>query len=271
MEAIASVLAALGEVVVCEPRSLEDFDRDVNDAARNAGLVVVAGGDGTINCVVNALEDRLDELVLGLVPMGTGNDLARTLKLPFDPLEAATKVVEGTVRSIDFGHAWGGGVRRLFTNACIGGFPVAVNEAITADTKKRLGPAAFWLGGARAAVDLERRLVRLNDVEVRDCLAAGVGNGRTCGGGVEVWTAAVPDDGALNGCALGAPNHTRALQLAAKLRSGLHEELDGVATEVAGQIRIDADPPMEINVDGDLVGLTTPATFAIAGRLRVRC
>jgi diacylglycerol kinase (ATP) len=271
IEAIGRVLGALGEVVVCEPDSLEVFDEDVNSAARDAEMVVVAGGDGTMNCVVNALEDRLEELVLGLVPMGTGNDLARSLKLPFDPVKAATKLVEGTVRGIDYGRAWGGDVRRLFTNACIGGFPVAANEAITANTKRRLGPAAFWLGGARAAVDFERSLVRLNGVEVRDCLATGVGNGRTCGGGVAVWPTAAPDDGVLNGCALGAPNHAAALKLAARVRNGSHEELEGVATEMAEEIRIDADPPMEINVDGDLVGLTTPATFAIAGRLRIRC
>jgi diacylglycerol kinase family enzyme len=271
MQAIGRVLGALGEVAVCEPDSLEVFDQQVNKATRTAEMVVVAGGDGTMNCVVNALEGRLEELVLALVPMGTGNDLARTLQLPFDPVDAARKVVEGTVRSIDYGRASGRDVRRLFTNACIGGFPVAANEAITADTKRRLGPAAFWLGGARAAVDLERSLVRLNAVEVRDCLAAGVGNGRTCGGGVTVWPSAAPDDGVLNGCALGAPNHAAALKLGARVRTGSHEELEGVATEVGKEIRIDADPPIEINVDGDLVGLTTPATFAIAGRLHIRC
>jgi diacylglycerol kinase (ATP) len=271
MGRIEAALRALGDVSLCEPQSVETFGREVRDAARAAEIVVVAGGDGTMNRAVNALEDRLDDLVFALVPMGTGNDLARTLGLPLDPEEGAVKVVEGSVRSIDYGRVCGEGVRRLFTNACMGGFPVAVNEAITADTKRRLGSVAFWLGGARAAAELERATVRLNGMEVADCVAAGVGNGRTCGGGIAVWPSAAPDDGLLDGCALGAPNHARALQLAAKVRSGSHEQLESVATERASSITMEADPPMEINVDGELVGLTTPATFEIAGRLRVRC
>jgi YegS/Rv2252/BmrU family lipid kinase len=271
MDRVVGTLDALGEVRLCQPQSLEDFDREVRDAASSAEMVIVAGGDGTMNCTVNALEDRLDELVLALVPMGTGNDLARTLELPLDAEDAARTVVEGSIRSIDYARASGQGVRRLFTNACMAGFPVAVNEAITVGTKRRLGPVAFWLGGARAAAELERSAVHLNGLEVADCVAAGVGNGKTCGGGIPMWPDAAPDDGVLNACALGAPNHARALQLAARVKSGSHEKLEGVATELASRITMEADPPMEINVDGELVGLTTPATFEIAGRLRVRC
>ena len=271
LDRVLDRLAALGEISLCEPKSLEDFDRDVRDAAHAVDTVVVAGGDGTMNCTVNALADRLDDLVFALVPMGTGNDLARTLGLPLDAEVSATRVVDGSVRTIDVARAFGEGVRRLFTNACMGGFPVAVNEAISAETKRRLGPAAFWLGGARAAAELERSTVRLNGLEIADCVAAGVGNGRTCGGGITMWPTAAPDDGALNGCALGAPNHARALQLAARVKSGSHEDFDGVVTELAPRITIDADPPMEVNVDGELIGLMTPATFEIAGRLRVRC
>jgi len=233
--------------------------------------VVVAGGDGTMNRVVNALEARLDNVVFGLVPMGTGNDLARTLELPLEPVDAAKRVALGGVRAIDYGRATGGGVSRLFANACIGGFPVAVNEAIDEDSKRQLGPTAFWLGGAKAAAELERSTVRINGIEVADCVAAGVGNGKTAGGGIELWPSAAPDDGALNGCALPARNHAAALKLAALVKGGGHERLEGVVTEVGPTIHIDSDPPIEINVDGELVGLTTPATFEVAGRLRVCC
>jgi diacylglycerol kinase (ATP) len=269
LDGIATRLGSLGEVVVCQPSTVDGFDQEVRRAALDATVVVVAGGDGTMNRVVNALEARLSDLVLALVPMGTGNDLARTLGLPLDPIEAMAAIEGGGIHPIDYGRATGGAVRRLFVNACMGGFPVAVDEAIEPGTKRRLGPAAFWIGGARAALELERTRVRLDGIEVADCVAAGVGNGKTAGGGIEVWPGAAPDDGLLNGCALGAPNRAAAAVLAAKVRRGAHERLEGVATRVASRIEITSDPPIEMNVDGELVGLVTPATFEVAGSLRM--
>jgi diacylglycerol kinase family enzyme len=151
----------------------------------------------------------------------------------------------------------------------MGGFPVEVDEAINPDLKKRLGPVAFVLGGLKAARDLERSQVRLNDRDVTDCIAVGVGNGRTCGGGIEVWPQADPGDGALDGCALPAANAAAAAHLAAKVKLGSHAEIRGVEFERASRIVIDADPPVEFNVDGELIGLKTPATFETVAKLRM--
>ncbi|HEX2057987.1 MAG TPA: YegS/Rv2252/BmrU family lipid kinase [Actinomycetota bacterium] len=242
-------------------------DGDLAGAARDVEVVVVAGGDGTLNHVVNALADRLDELRFGLIPLGTGNDFARTVGLPDDPAEAARVVGVGGSRSFDIGRATGGGVSRLFVNACIGGFPVQVDEAVDEETKRRLGPLAFWVGGAKAAAGLRRSKITIDGREVPDCVAAGVGNGRTCGGGIVVWPDADPADGILDACALAAPNAAAAVRLLLKVRAGNHGELDGVEASRGPLIRIDADPPMELNVDGELVGLTTPATFEVYGAL----
>jgi diacylglycerol kinase (ATP) len=270
LRSVCEVVSALGPVEVRVPPSAERFRDDVVDAASRSDLLVVAGGDGTLNLVVDALADRLGDVVLGLVPMGTGNDLARTLGIPDDPVRAANSLVKGRDRALDLGRARGPNVDRLFANACIGGFPVEMNQAIDADLKRRLGPAAFWVGGAKAAVKLERTVVRMNSVEVPDCLAVGVGNGRTSGGGIPVWPSARVDDGLLEGCALGAHDHAAAARLALKLKSGEHAELEGVVTTRARTITIDSDPPIEINVDGELVGLMTPATFEIVDRFKLR-
>lgn len=247
----------------------ETPDEDLRAAARDAELVVVAGGDGTLNHVVNALEDRLAELRFALVPSGTGNDFARTIGLPDDPVDAARVAVTGAPRSFDVGRARGGGVGRLFVNACMGGFPVQVDEAIDEDTKRKLGPLAFWVGGAKAATDVTRSTITLNGTVVEDCVAAGVGNGRTCGGGISVWPDADPSDGALDACALGVPTVASAVQLLAKVKGGGHTGLDGVRTLRGRRIEIDAHPPIELNVDGELVGLTTPATFEVCARLEM--
>jgi diacylglycerol kinase (ATP) len=268
IDEIATILGRLGDVRRVEP-SLDSFDETLRAAARDSSLVVTAGGDGTINRTVNALADRLQDVRFALVPMGTGNDLARTLDIPMEPSDAAEAIVEGAERSIDVSAASSAGAERLFVNACMGGFPVEVDEAIDPDLKKRLGPVAFVIGGVKAASELERSHVKLNDLDVVDCLAVGVGNGRTCGGGIEVWPQADPGDGALDGCALPAANAAAAARLAAKVKLGSHADIEDVEFERATRIVIDADPPVEFNVDGELIGLKTPATFETIAKIRM--
>jgi diacylglycerol kinase (ATP) len=269
LDEITVLLGRLGDVRRIQPSSLDSFAETLRSAAEDSSLVVTAGGDGTMNLTVNALADRFQDLKFALVPMGTGNDLARTLGIPLDPVDAAHALVEGTERSIDVSTASSAGVERLFVNACMGGFPVEADEAMDPGLKRRLGPIAFVIGGLKAAGELERSLVKLNDYEIADCLAVGVGNGRTCGGGIEVWPQADPGDGSLDGCALPAANAAAAARLAAKVKLGSHAEIADVKFESASRIVIDAEPSIEFNVDGELIGLETPATFETIGEINV--
>ena len=251
------------------PRSLTSFRAEVTAAARGADRIVVAGGDGTLNCTLNAFDYRFDSISWGLIPAGTGNDLARTLDLPDDPLEAMKVAVGDSTTEIDVGVARGGGTERLFLNACMGGFPVQVDEKTNEEMKERFGPFAFWVAGARAAAKLERTTVSVNGRELEDCVAVGVGNGRTVGGGIEVFPEADPSDGELDSCAVAVPNPGSAAKLIPRLLRGSHEGIDEVATDRASTIVIESDPPIELNVDGDLVGLKTPATFEMVGKLTI--
>ena len=261
----------LGEAIHLQPASLETFDDDVAHAARDKDLVVVAGGDGTLNCTLNALRDQLEELTLAIVPLGTGNDFARTVGLPQDPIEAADAIAHrGHERSVDYGRARGGGTERFFLNACMGGFPVEVNEAIDEDTKRRLGPLAFWVGGAKAVARLPHYRIRINTQAIDEVVAVGVGNGKTAGGGIPVFPEADPADGALECAAMQVGGVLDGLRLASGIRSGDHASLDNVWTRRTSTVEVDADPVLEFNVDGDLVGLTTPAVFEIAGSVRLR-
>ena len=268
---IQRTLDALGDVRSLSPESVDSLEDAVADAARDAELVVVAGGDGTFNCTINALRDNMASRAFGLIPMGTGNDFARTLGLPDDPVEAARGLVESEEVPIDVGRAAGAGVERLFVNGCMGGFPVDVDIAVEeSDLKRRLGPLAFWVGGAKALTDITRFEARIGTRAIDDCVAIGVGNGRTCGGGIAVWPRAEPDDGALDACALPATNPAQAVRLAAKVRDGSHEDLDEVVTDRGARVEIDADPTIEFNVDGELVGLKSPASFEVVDTLTMR-
>jgi len=271
-ETIAKVRAVLeraGDVDAVSPSSLETFGDEVRSAAAGADLVVSAGGDGTLHHVVNALFGR--DLTFGLVPLGTGNDLARTLEIPRDdPMEAAEVAVQGATAELDIGRAKGGGVESYFVNASVGGFSVQVDEAVSDDLKKLWGPGAFWIGGIKAAASIERANVSVNGRIVKDCVAVGVGNGRTCGGGIAVWPNASPDDGLLDACAMPADNLVEAARLALKVKDGEHRTIEGVTFDRALTIEIRSDPSIELNVDGELIGLTTPATFDVAGKVRFR-
>lgn len=270
VDEVRAIMTSLGEVDSVAPESLDEFDGMVRNAAEGADLVVVAGGDGTTNCAINALHDRLDDLSFAIVPMGTGNDLARTIGLPLDPVEAAKFLVDGGEAEIDVGRATGPGIDRLFLNACMGGFPVEVDRAVGEDDKRRLGPVAFWVGGAKAALDLPRFEVEINGKAVPRCVAVGVGNGRTAGGGISVFPKADARDGRLECRALSVEGIVDGLRTVAKVRSGRIDQLPQTESLSGNRIEITSRPELEFNVDGDLVGLRTPARFSIEGRIRLR-
>ncbi|MBW3594265.1 MAG: hypothetical protein KY391_01710 [Actinobacteria bacterium] len=267
---VGGLVAAAGPgAAAISPRSLSSFRAEVTAAARGVDRIVVAGGDGTFNCALNAFDHRFASVVWGLIPAGTGNDLARTLGVPDDPFAALDVALGDTTREIDVGIARGEGVERLFINACMGGFPVQVDEKTNEEMKERFGPFAFWVAGARAAAKLERTTVTVNGTDLDDCVAVGVGNGRTCGGGIEVFPNADPSDGLLDACAVAIPRPTSAAKLIPRLLRGTHEGIDEVTTTQAATLEIASDPPVELNVDGDLVGLKTPVRFEVAGRLTI--
>ena len=271
LDRISERLSRLGEVARVEPSSVASFGDEVRAAlASDQDLIVAAGGDGTMNCLLNGFAGDLEGRTFALVPMGTGNDLARTLAMDPDPGAAADQIVAGTEVDLDVGRATGGDVTRLFINACMGGFPVKVNKAIDGEVKERLGPLAFWVGGLRAAADLTRWQVTVDDDSYEDVVAIGVGNGQTAGGGITVWPDAAPDDGALDLCILPGEGVGRALRIAAAVKRGAHREIEGVVFKRAPRFEISAQPELEFNCDGELIDLTVPITFELVDRLRMR-
>jgi diacylglycerol kinase (ATP) len=266
---VAAALRPIGNVTIIELDDGDGLSRAVDDLLKPDDVVAVVGGDGSVNHVVQALRSRLQDLRLAVIPAGTGNDLARTLRLSGEPHQVAQEIADGAERALDVGRASGGEVDRLFLNACSGGFPVEVDQAITEQMKERLGPLAFWVGGAMAAVKLRTWRVTVAGSEIEGCVAVGIGNGKTAGGGIELWPEADPGDGLLDVCALSHCSFPADARMALAAREGEHLDLEGVFYARAERIDIEADPELELNVDGEVVGLTTPASFEVAGSVRV--
>jgi diacylglycerol kinase (ATP) len=270
VEGVLNTLREQGPATHVSPRSLDDFDDEVAAAAEGVELVVVAGGDGSLNCAINALSEQLGDLVFGLIPMGTGNDLARTFEIPSDPAEALGLILNGTDRPLDVCLASGSGVERLFVNASIGGFPVRVSEGVDDRLKRVIGSSAYAVAAIKEIPKLERFTATVNGATIEECVAVGVGNGKTCGGGTRVWPDANPGDGALDVCALSASGLGELLKVGAEVSSGKHVGEDHSFMSRGSKVTIDADPTVELNVDGELLGLKTPVTFSVVARTSIR-
>ena len=242
-------------------------------AARDGVTAVVAcGGDGTINEVVNGLMalPKDDRPVFGVVPMGTGNDLARTLGLPLDPRDALATVVgaladPARLRPLDVFRFTAHDTKRWGVNMAAGGFSGTVGEAMSGEMKARWGPLAYLAGAVRALPALTPFAARLvldgERVVEGDVYNVFVANGQYVAGGKLVSDVADPFDGCLDVVVVRAGSAAELAALAARFVAGQHHDSPLVETYCAQEICIDSTPGMLFNIDGELL---TDAACAIA-------
>jgi diacylglycerol kinase (ATP) len=196
------VLNARTSVEVCETSNPGELDGALHRAGSRP--VVVAGGDGALHAVVATLYRRndLEGKILGLLPLGTGNDFARTLGIPLDAAQAAEALTSASPRAMDLIVDELGEV--VVNQVHIGASAMASRRGAT--WKDRLGPfglgiLGYPVGAALAAVRPPFIRVRVEvDGEVvadvdRHVLMVAVGNGASVGGGTELTPHADPRDG----------------------------------------------------------------------------
>jgi YegS/Rv2252/BmrU family lipid kinase len=245
-----------------------DLDRVLDGVAPDETLVV-AGGDGSVHTAVAALRAR-DSLApdrpLGLVPLGTGNDLARTLGLPLDPADAAQVVLGGAPRPLDLVVDDDGGVVVNAVHLGIG----AEAAARASGLKDRLGAAAYAVGSVAAGVRPGGWSLRVavdgEAVPVDDeVLMVGVSNGRTIGGGAQLAPSAVPDDGLLEVVVATSTGPLARVGFAASLRDGGHVERDDV-TVLRGRSVTVTGEAFPVNADGELSGPVSARTWTVVPR-----
>jgi len=225
--------------------------------ASGADLVVAAGGDGTLNEVVNGLAADFARARLGLLPLGTGNDFARSIDVPADVDAALDILAAGRVRTVDVARATFGRRRQWFINMSAGGFSGAVSEKAS-EVKDRWGPLAYLRAAVGALPQLQGHNVRLTldggdrlEVEAYNVV---VSNGRFVAGGIPVAPQSRLDDGRLD--VMIAPSATipQLALLVPQVLLGKHTESDLLLFRKAARVDIESDPPMSFNVDGELIG-----------------
>ncbi|WP_158548024.1 diacylglycerol/lipid kinase family protein [Desertihabitans brevis] len=266
--AVLRRLRGLAEVEVAVPGRDGELSDLVAGAAGRA--VVVVGGDGSLNGVLQAMVER-DVLAavgpVGLVPLGTGNDFARGHGVPLDPQRAAQVALTGRTRSVGLLHDDQG---RVVVNVVHVGV-AAEATAHAEDVKGLLGRTGYLVGAVRAGIGaLGWRLRVLVDDEVvldggSRTLMVSVALGRSVGGGTPVAPTAAPEDGLADVVVCTATGWAARLGFARDLRAGRHLGRADVRVLRGRRVHVEAlaGESFGINADGDLVGRRRRSTWTL--------
>jgi YegS/Rv2252/BmrU family lipid kinase len=222
-------------------------------------LVIVGGGDGTLNAAVEAIVDT--QLPLGILPLGTANDLARTLNIPNSLPEACQIIAGGTLRRIDLGVVNG----KYFFNVASLGLSVNITQGLTKEVKRRWGIFAY-AATALQVIWKSRPFsaeIRINDQSVLvKTVQIAVGNGRYYGGGMAVVHDAAIDDQRLDLYSLEMDHWWQIIPLLPAMRQGRHIDWPNVRALQGQEIIVTTRRPHSINTDGEIT-THTPAVFRV--------
>ncbi|HSH78039.1 MAG TPA: diacylglycerol kinase family protein [Herpetosiphonaceae bacterium] len=274
VDALHATIDRLPNVTLRETTAEGDATRFAAEAlAAGFDLIVAAGGDGTINEVVNGLSVGWERAALGIVPLGTGNDFVRTLGIPSDVGAAVDILAQFNTRPIDV-VCVESDATRYFVNVSAGGFSGLVNERLTPEMKSSWGPLAYLRAAAAALPDLTgyHTTIQFDDEEPEKLLAYNliVANARYVAGGVPIAPQAEPDDGELDVIIVPATSLPRLATLAPQIMLGRHLDSADITYRRARKLRVDSQPGMWFNTDGELVG-NEPATFTVLPRVLRVC
>jgi YegS/Rv2252/BmrU family lipid kinase len=222
-------------------------------------LVIIGGGDGTLNAAIDGLIDT--QLPLGILPLGTANDLARTLQLPMSLFEACDVIANGQLERIDLG--WVNG--NHFFNVASLGLGVKITQRLSRDIKRRWGVFAYAIAAAQVLLKSVpfTAEIRVNGESYRvKTVQIAIGNGRYYGGGMTVAKDAAIDDQRLDLYSLEIQHWWQMVALLPNMRSGTHSSWSFVRSLSGQEIEIKTSRSHSINTDGEIT-TTTPARFRV--------
>ncbi|BAU11198.1 lipid kinase [Leptolyngbya sp. NIES-3755] len=260
LEAAIHQLESLGleliEAPIDRPTLLPQTIRENRD---RVDFVIVGGGDGTLNAAVEGLVET--GLPLGILPLGTANDLARTLGLPVTLPEACQVIANGKIQKIDLG--WVNG--KYFFNVASLGLSVQITRGLTKTAKKRWGVLAYaatafqvlWKSRRfKAEIVCDGRSQKVKTVQIA------VGNGRYYGGGMAVAEDAAIDDERLDLYSLEIDHWWQMALALPALRRGTHTKSRWVQSWQGKEIFVYVKKSKSINTDGEIT-TNTPAHFKV--------
>ncbi len=267
LEPLSARLRSAGhEVHVVVGRDADEaFDRVRDQVARGVDALVAVGGDGLVNLALQVVAGT--DVPLGVVPAGTGNDIARALGIPLDdPVAAADLVLRGTTRPIDLGRADG----RWFGGVLGSGFDSMVNE--------RANRMTWPTGRSRynLAIVLELRTFRPvpyvleldGEPWTTEAMLVAVGNGPSYGGGMKVCPDADLGDGLLDVTVLGPISKPEFLRVFPTVYKGTHVHHRAVTVKRARSVVLRSEG-VTAYADGERVASLPVRCEAVPSALKV--
>lgn len=247
-----------GAEVVLTASAAEAEQRARQAVAAGRGRVIAAGGDGTAHFILNALAGT--GTAFGVIPIGSGNDIARELAIPAD-IEAATHAaLTAPARAVDLGRAGA----RYFLSIASFGLDSYAND-LANRTHALTGRPLYLYAALRAIAEFRQPDIRLDSdggsFHGRMVLAA-VANGSHYGGGMRIAPRAEIADGQLDVCIVRGMSRFRMLRYFPEVFSGRHLRRPEVEYFRATRISVEADRPLPLFLDGEHAG-STPVEFEV--------
>ncbi len=242
--------------VTSRPGEIEELASAARD--RGHARVIAVGGDGTVQEAINGLLSNGDPIELGIVPLGSGNDLARSLGLPSGLEPGWRSAVGHATRRVDVAQARNGdGRSRWFASAGGIGFDAQVAA--------RMAERAWWQSGragylATTLVELQRFRNQAVSITIDgqtmgdSVLFVAFANGPYYGGGMRIAPAARLDDGLLDVCTVGDISRLTAVRQLPNLYRGTHVRHPRVTMGRGREVRIEGESSTLVHLDGEPFG-----------------
>lgn len=222
--------------------------------------IIAAGGDGTINEIVNGIAKA--DVTLGLLPVGTMNVFAAELGLPGRDLKKCWQTIQsGNVRKIDLPRA----NQQYFVQLAGIGFDAQVVKETSWDLKRNIGPLSYVVSAAQIAARKPPPLIIETDEGTREGSFVLVGNGRYYGGPFTIFKNAQIDDGKLDLVIFKNLGYLDIVRYLHAIMFGMHTTLRDVEYLQTKRARVSSTQEVPVEVDGEVVG-NLPVTFRCSSR-----
>jgi YegS/Rv2252/BmrU family lipid kinase len=259
-EAVQLLKSSGFDVSVCESESETHLVSLIEEYEREDGIVIIGGGDGTISSALEALHTY--QRTLAIFPMGTANDLARSLGVPANLLEAAQMIVDGRRERISLAKV---NNEHFFINVAHVGLGVDVTRELSSDSKKFFGVFAY-LGAFLRAIKQNKSFkvhIKTDDWQISTkVIHLAIGNGRFYGGGNIVDERSTLLDGQLNLFFIKPQPWWQLLLLGPSLRKGALNTTDRIVRKASDKFTIQTSNSKQLEADGEFK-TTTPAEFEV--------
>ncbi len=247
------------EIIEGKSNNPADFAKIIRQYHQQVDLVIIGGGDGTVNAAVEGLLDT--DLPLGILPLGTANNLARTLNIPSSLPQACQIIAGGKVKPIDLG--WVNG--KYFFNIASLGLSAEVNRRVSKRLKRHWGVFAYIVTALQTLLTIRPFWVDIlcddESIEVKT-IQITVANGRYYGSGLVIADDATIDDQTLDLHSLEIQHWWEILPLIPAALRGKSAIGSCVRTIKGRDIRLHTRKPYPINTDGERT-TETPARFRV--------